>query len=312
MGKIAYLFPGQGSQKVGMGQDVAAQYPIARRFFDLADEKLGYAISALCFAGPEEELQLTVHTQPALLTTSIALYTALKEEMDLSPDFVAGHSLGEYTALVAAEAVSFQDAVFVVRERGKLMEEAVPAGMGAMSAVLGMEREKLADICQTISEEGARVELANLNCPGQIVISGHQEAVHKAGEEAKASGARRVVPLSVSGPFHSSLMEPAALQLEQTLKGIPFQKAKVPVIANVSAQMIEEPEVIRQALVDQVTSPVFWEDTIRFLLKQGVDQFVEIGPGKVLTGLVKKVDRKVKIWNVCDVDSLKQVAEGLR
>lgn len=312
MGKIAFIFPGQGSQQVGMGQDVSKQYAAAKAIFDLADEKLGYSLSTLCFDGPEEELRLTIHTQPALLTTSIALYSAMKEELDRLPDFVAGHSLGEYSALVVAEAIAFQDAVSVVRERGRLMEEAVPAGMGTMSAVLGMDREKLADICQTISREEARVELANLNCPGQIVISGHKEAVEEASKEAKANGARRVVPLSVSGPFHSSLMDPAAKQLAQTLQEIPFQKAKVPVVANISAGIVQEPDQIRQALVDQVVSPVLWEDTIRFLLNQGVDQFVEIGPGKVLTGLVKKVNRKVKTWNVDDVDSLKQVVEALQ
>lgn len=312
MGKIAFIFPGQGSQQVGMGQDVSKQYAVSKVIFDLADERLGYSLSTLCFDGPEEELRLTVNTQPALLTTSIALYSAMKEELDCLPDFVAGHSLGEYSALVAAEAIAFQDAVSVVQERGRLMEEAVPAGIGTMSAVLGMDREKLADICQTISREEARVELANLNCPGQIVISGHKEAVEEASKEAKANGARRVVPLSVSGPFHSSLMEPAAKQLAQTLQEIPFQKAKVPVVANISAQIVEEPDQIRQALVDQVVSPVLWEDTIRFLLEQGVDQFIEIGPGKVLTGLVKKVNRKVKTWNVDDVDSLKQVVEALQ
>lgn len=312
MGKIAFIFPGQGSQQVGMGQDVSKQYAAAKAIFDHADEKLGYSLSTLCFDGPEEELRLTIHTQPALLTTSIALYSAMKEELDRLPDFVAGHSLGEYSALVVAEAIAFQDAVSVVRERGRLMEEAVPAGMGTMSAVLGMDREKLADICQTISREEARVELANLNCPGQIVISGHKEAVEEASKEAKANGARRVVPLSVSGPFHSSLMDPAAKQLAQTLQEIPFQKAKVPVVANISAGIVQEPDQIRQALVDQVVSPVLWEDTIRFLLNQGVDQFVEIGPGKVLTGLVKKVNRKVKTWNVDDVDSLKQVVEALQ
>lgn len=312
MGKIAYLFPGQGSQKVGMGQDVANEYPVAKEVFDCADETLGYSLSTLCFEGPSDELQLTIHTQPALLTTSIALYSVLKEKIERVPDYVAGHSLGEYSALVAAEALSFQDAVYAVRQRGKWMEEAVPDGLGTMAAVMGLEREKLADLCQTLSTDDSRVELANLNCPGQIVISGHREAVQKAGEEAKAAGARRVVPLSVSGPFHSSLMEPAAKKLEQTLQHVSFQKAKIPVVANVSAQIVEEPDAIREALIDQVTSSVLWEDTIRFLIHQGVDQFVEIGPGRVLTGLVKKVDRKVKTWNVSDLASLKQVVEALR
>ena len=248
MGKIAYLFPGQGSQKVGMGQDVANEYPVAKEVFDCADETLGYSLSTLCFEGPSDELQLTIHTQPALLTTSIALYSVLKEKIERVPDYVAGHSLGEYSALVAAEALSFQDAVYAVRQRGKWMEEAVPDGLGTMAAVMGLEREKLADLCQTLSTDDSRVELANLNCPGQIVISGHREAVQKAGEEAKAAGARRVVPLSVSGPFHSSLMEPAAKKLEQTLQDVSFQKAKIPVVANVSAQIVEEPDAIQRSL----------------------------------------------------------------
>lgn len=312
MGKVAYLFPGQGSQKVGMGQDVANQYAVAKEIFARADEKLGFALSTLCFEGPSDKLKLTVHTQPALLTTSIALYAALNELIDCVPDFVAGHSLGEYSALVVAEALSFEDAVFAVRERGQFMEEAVPAGLGTMAAVMGLERATLADICQTVSKDDARVELANLNCPGQIVISGHQTAVQAASEQARAAGARRVIPLAVSGPFHSSLMEPAARKLEQTLKDLTFQTAKIPVVANVSAQIVTEPTVIRQSLVKQVTSSVLWEDTIRFLLAQGVDQFVEIGPGKVLTGLVKKVNRKVKTFNVSDLASLQQVAEALQ
>lgn len=312
MGKIAYLFPGQGSQQVGMGQDVANQFSVAKEIFEQADKTLGFQLSALCFDGPSDQLKLTIHTQPALLTTSIALYSALNEMVDLTPDFVAGHSLGEYSALVVAEALSFQDAVFAVRERGKFMEEAVPAGLGTMAAVMGLEREKLADLCASISKDEARVELANLNCPGQIVISGHREAVQAASEQAKEAGARRVIPLSVSGPFHSSLMEPAAKKLAQTLQKVSIQQATIPVVANVSAQVVEEPDVIRQALVDQVTSSVLWEDSIRFLLEQGVDQFVEIGPGKVLTGLVKKINRKVKTYNLFDLASLEQVAEALR
>lgn len=312
MGKIAFLFPGQGSQKVGMGQAIAKNYPVAQTIFQEADEKLGFKLSSLCFTGPEEELRLTANTQPALLTTSIALLSAFKSELDLVPDYVAGHSLGEYAALVAAEAISFQDAVFAVRKRGEFMEKAVPAGVGAMAAVLGLDREILAEICHSISTTDDVVELANLNCPGQIVISGHAAAVEAASEQARKAGARKVAPLAVSGPFHSSLMAPAASQLAKVLEDISIQAATIPIVTNVSAKPVVEPASILSALVQQVSAPVLWEDSIRYLCEQGVDQFIEIGSGKVLTGLVKKVNRKVKTMNVFDEKSLLEVVQKIR
>lgn len=309
MGKLAFLFPGQGSQKVGMGQSIFNAYPSAKQIYQEADQRLHFPLSHLCFQGPEEELRFTSNTQPALLTTSIAIYTALKEEMDVTPDYLAGHSLGEYSAFVVSGAISFTDAVFAVHERGKLMENAVPAGIGAMSAVLGFDQKRLEEICQTVSQEGSVVELANLNCPSQIVISGHAQAVEEAGKIAKEAGARKVVSLSVSGPFHSSLMSPAATKLAETLKGIEIRDAEIPVVVNTTAKPVQKRDQIEKGLVEQVAAPVLWEDTIRFLLEQGVDQFVEIGSGKVLTGLVRKIHRKAKTWNLFDVDSLKKFVE---
>jgi [acyl-carrier-protein] S-malonyltransferase len=312
MGKIAFVFPGQGSQKVGMGQAIADAYPVAKDIFTAADERLDFALTALCFNGPEEELRLTANTQPALLTTSIALHAALQSELELTPDYVAGHSLGEYSALVAAGAISFRDAVHVVRKRGQYMEQAVPAGVGAMSAVLGMDQAQLEEICREVSREGHAVELANLNCPGQIVISGHQAAVQEAGEAAAKTGARKVVALSVSGPFHSSLMAPAMVKLAETLEDIAVKSAKVPVVTNVAALPVTQPAQILSALVEQISAPVQWEQTIQYLCEQGVEHFVEIGSGKVLAGLVKKVNRRAKTWNVFDVASLQKTVDGLQ
>lgn len=309
MGKVAWVFPGQGSQVVGMGKAIAEADADARAVFDAAGEALGFALSRLCFEGPEEELRLTVNTQPAILTTSAALLAVWKKAAP-RPDFVAGHSLGEYSALVAAEALSFVDAVRVVRQRGAFMEEAVPAGRGGMAAVLGMEREALQAIVDAVSAEGDVVELANLNCPGQIVISGTIAGVKKAAERARQAGARRVLELAVSGPFHSSLMRPAAERLAKVLADVPLADARVPVVANVTARPVTQAAEIRRLLVEQVAAPVLWEDSVRTMLEAGVDTFVEIGPGTVLTGLIKKIDRRARCFNVHDPASLdKALAE---
>ncbi|WP_123040006.1 ACP S-malonyltransferase [Cohnella candidum] len=297
MGKIAFVFPGQGAQAVGMGKDAYEQTPEAKDIFDRADAALGYPLSRLAFEGPEEELRQTANTQPALLTTSVALLEVFKAQ-GMKPDFVAGHSLGEYSALVAAGVIGFEDAVRLVRARGQFMEQAVPGGQGAMAAVLGADREPLEALCRDVSEKVGLVELANVNCPGQIVVSGSAEGVAAVGERGKEAGAKRVIPLEVSGPFHSSLMQPAADRLAGELAGVTFKDAEVPVVANVNASPVTSGAELRDLLVKQVVSPVLWEDTVRFLIGQGVDTFVEIGSGTVLAGLIRKVDKSVQVLSV--------------
>ncbi|HSC77248.1 MAG TPA: ACP S-malonyltransferase [Candidatus Acidoferrales bacterium] len=309
MSKIAFLFPGQGSQAAGMGKALADAFPVARAVFEEADRALGFALSRLCFEGPEEELKLTANTQPAVLTCSVAAWRAL-EERGVRPDYVAGHSLGEYSALVAAGSLSLADAVVTVRKRGEAMQSAVPAGQGAMAAVLGLAREKLEEVCRAAAQ-GEVVAPANLNSPDQIVVSGHAAAVERAMEAAKAAGAKRAIRLPVSAPFHCALLAPAVAPLEQAFAGVTFHNLRVPLVTNVDADVITTAEQARDALLRQVPAPVRWEESIRKLTALGCDRFVEVGPGKVLTGLLRQIDRNLTGLNVEDVTSLEKTLAAL-
>ena len=303
MGKTAFVFPGQGAQTVGMGKDAHEAFESARALFARSDEALGFDLTSIIFEGPEETLKGTAVTQPALLTVSAALLELVKDR-GLKADYVAGHSLGEYSALYAAGVISFEDAVRTVRARGLFMEQAVPGGQGAMAAVLGAEREALAALCASVTADGSAVELANVNCPGQIVVSGTAAGVQSVVERGKEIGAKRVIPLEVSGPFHSSLMKPAAERLAETLAGVELKDASIPVIANVTASEVVAAGEIRGLLAEQVYSPVLWEDSVRRLIGLGVDTFVEIGSGTVLAGLIKKIDRNVSVVSVNGVTPL--------
>ncbi|MCY9376714.1 ACP S-malonyltransferase [Bacillus sp. T17B1] len=311
MSKIAFLFPGQGSQFIGMGKELYEQVPAAKRLFDEADETLETKLSSLIFEGDAKELTLTYNAQPALLTTSIAVLEKFKES-GITPDFTAGHSLGEYSALVASGALSFKDAVYTVRKRGEFMNEAVPAGEGAMAAILGMDAEALKQVTDKVTEEGHLVQLANLNCPGQIVISGTAKGVELASEQAKENGAKRAIPLEVSGPFHSELMKPAAEKLKEVLDSCDIKDADVPVISNVSADVMTEKAEIKEKLIEQLYSPVRFEESINKLIAEGVTTFVEIGPGKVLSGLVKKVNRRLKTIAVSDPETIELAIQTLK
>ncbi|HEY9231542.1 MAG TPA: ACP S-malonyltransferase [Blastocatellia bacterium] len=307
--KTAFVFPGQGAQKVGMGQSLVEACEAAKAVFEQADEALGMRLSSLCFAGPEEELRLTENTQPAILATSIAALRCL-EAQGVRPDFVAGHSLGEYSALVAAGALRFEDALRVVRQRGQFMQEAVPAGEGAMAALLGVDVETVEAVCREASERGV-CSPANLNSPSQVVIAGHKSAVEYAVTLAKQRGARRAVMLAVSAPFHCALMQPAAERLQPVLGDTAFADLNVPLITNVDAAIITSGEQARAALVRQVASPVRWSESVKRLLDAGVTRFVELGPGKVLSGLIKQMQPEAQILNVEDAPSLEATAASV-
>ncbi|HHY41665.1 MAG TPA: ACP S-malonyltransferase [Thermoanaerobacterales bacterium] len=309
MGKTAFIFSGQGAQYVGMGKDLYDNFPAARKVFDEADEVTDGRISKMCFEGPKEILQETVNTQPAILTHSVACYSVLKEN-GILPDVVAGLSLGEYSALVASEALEFRQAVPLVQKRGKFMQEAVPIGKGTMAAIIGLEREQVLEICKMASAEGV-VEAANFNCPGQIVVAGEVEAVNKAINLAKAKGAKKAVLLAVSAPFHCSLLKPAADNLAKELEKVVIKDTKIPVVSNVNADFAREGKQVKELLVKQVNSPVLWEDCIKKMIDSGVDTFVEVGPGKVLSGFVKKIDKTLKVTNVEDTESLYNTIKNL-
>jgi [acyl-carrier-protein] S-malonyltransferase len=301
---IAFLFPGQGSQAVGMGKELAAMYPVAQETFDEADAALGYKLSQLCFEGPEDRLKMTEVTQPAILTVSVAAFRVM-ESMGIEPQYVAGHSLGEYSAHVAAGTLDFQDAVRTVRNRGKYMQEAVPVGVGAMAAILAMPLETISAICREAAQ-GEVCEPANINSPDQVVISGSKPAVERAAELCKQKGAKRAVMLPVSAPFHCSLMQPAQDRLAADLNALTFNPMETPLVTNVDAQVIQSPDPARDALIRQVTGAVQWDRSIRVLADKGVTTFIEIGPGKVLCGLLRQIDRSKTCFNVEDQVSLQK------
>jgi [acyl-carrier-protein] S-malonyltransferase len=306
---LAFLFPGQGSQAVGMGKDLADRSPVAKEAFEEADEALGMRLSQLCFEGPEDQLRLTENTQPAILTVSVAALRVLQER-GVKPAFVAGHSLGEYSAHVAAGTISFTDAVRAVRNRGKYMQEAVPVGTGSMAAIVGMNIDAVTTLCADAAQ-GEVCEPANINSPDQIVISGNLGAIERAVKLAEERGAKRAKMLQVSAPFHCSLMKPAQERLAADLNALNFSAPQIPVIANVYAKPVEDVVSAREALIRQVTGSVKWNESIQLLLARGVQTFVEVGPGKVLSGLMRQIDRTKKALNVEDEASLQKMMEYL-
>lgn len=311
MKKVAFVFPGQGSQEVGMGKAFYEEYPSVQESFKKADSLLEVPLSEYMLEGPQETLTKTEHAQPALLLTSSVITDLLNEE-GVKPTMVAGHSLGEYSALVAAGSLSVEDALKLVQTRGKLMEEAVPSGEGAMAAVLGLDAATINEVASEIRESGEAVDVANYNCPGQIVISGSKEGVDQACEVLKEKGAKRALPLNVSGPFHSRLMKPASEKFQTTLENVSIQNAEVPVYANVTAEPTEDQTRIFELLVEQLYSPVRFEETIQNMMEEDVDAFVEVGNGKVLSGLIRKVNRRMKTFTIQDPESLQQFLEWYR
>ena len=309
MGKAAFVFPGQASQYPGMGKELAENYSVAKAAFDEADQALGFSISKLCFEGTEDDLKLTANTQPAILTCSVAVSRVLAER-GLQPDYVAGHSLGEYSALVAAGSLKFADAVQLVRKRGTYMQDAVPHGVGAMAAILGLSHAVVADVCKRAAE-GEVCSPANLNSPEQTVISGDAGAVKRAVELASQAGAKRAVILPVSAPFHCALMLPMQQQFEADLRAAAFADLRVPLVTNVDADTISSSAEAREALIRQVSMPVRWEESVRLLIDEGVNTFVEAGPGRVLTGLLRQIERSVAALNVEDEKSLAATVEKI-
>ena len=310
MGKIAFIFPGQGAQYIGMGKEISELYPSAADVFESANNALGFDKREMIYNDDEETLTITENTQPAILTASMACLMPLLET-GIRPDYTAGLSLGEYGAHVLSGTFSFEDAVRVVRKRGRFMQDAVPAGLGAMAAILGLDREEVIDICE-IAQSAGVIGPANFNCPGQIVVAGETAAVDEAIRIATEKGAKRAVLLNVSAPFHCVMLEPAGEKLKKVLEGVEVHPMTIPVVANVTGKVIPSEDQVKDLLVQQVSKSVFWEDSIRAMMEAGVDTFVEIGPGKVLSGFVKKIDRGLRALNVENKQSLDKTLEALK
>ena len=311
MAKLAFIFPGQGAQAIGMGKEFYDNYDIAKKLFDEADEALGYSIKKMCFEGSEEDLKLTANTQPAILVVSVIASELLKSN-GIIPDIAGGHSLGEYSALVAANVIDFKDAVNLVHKRGQFMQEAVPVGEGSMAAIIGLDDDKIVEICDKVSKDVGEVQAVNFNCPGQTVIAGTAKGVDAAVEELKAAGAKKAVVLPVSAPFHSTLMAPAAKKLAAELEKVNFRDAEFPIAANVNGELETKADDIKQNLITQADHPVKWIACVNAMKEFGADTFVEAGPGKTLCGFNKRIDRAISSLNVEDIESLNKTLGVLK